>query len=83
MQSGIVEKFVRGGIHNVVPGNQGGRSGGVVHGSVPHAPGGAAPTIEVIREGDVVQAIDVTCTCGETFRLWCSYESDGPSSVEA
>ena len=83
MQSGIVEKFVRGGIHNVVPGTQGGRSGGAVHGSVPHAHGRAAPTIEVIREGDVVQAIDVTCTCGETFRLWCSYESEGPSAGEA
>ncbi len=83
MQGGIVENFVRGGIHNVVPGNHGGRSGGVVQGGGAHVHGGNAPTIEVIREGDVVQAIDVTCACGETFRLWCSYESEGPSSGEA
>ena len=83
MQGGIVENFVRGGIHNVVPGTQGGRSGGVANGGVPHAHGGTGPTIEVIREGDVVQAIDVTCACGETFRLWCSYESEGQSAGES
>lgn len=35
-----------------------------------------APRVELIREGDIVTAIDLTCTCGETIRLWCSYESE-------
>lgn len=79
MQGGIVEKFVRGGVHNVVPGNHVVRSGGVANGGGSPAHGHAAPTIELLREGDVVQAIDVTCSCGETIRLWCSYEPEGPS----
>jgi hypothetical protein len=33
-----------------------------------------APTIELVRDGDVVQAIDVTCTCGQKIRLRCVYE---------
>lgn len=38
-----------------------------------HAPG--SPTIELIRDGDLVKAIDVTCSCGEKLRIWCSYEN--------
>ncbi len=34
-----------------------------------------APQIEVIRDGDVIQAIDVTCTCGQKIRLRCVYEA--------
>lgn len=33
----------------------------------------AKPLIEVIRDGDIVQAIDVTCTCGKKIRLRCTY----------
>lgn len=32
------------------------------------------PKVEFIREGDIITAIDVTCSCGESIRLWCSYE---------
>ena len=33
-------------------------------------------SVELISEGDVVKAIDVTCSCGQKLRLWCSYESN-------
>jgi hypothetical protein len=40
----------------------------------PHDHGGAAePRVEVIRDGDVIQAIDVTCTCGKRIRIHCEY----------
>ncbi|GIW78408.1 MAG: hypothetical protein KatS3mg105_0215 [Gemmatales bacterium] len=32
------------------------------------------PTVELIREGTVVRAIEVTCTCGEKIRLDCQYQ---------
>jgi hypothetical protein len=43
----------------------------------PSAPA-CAPQVELVREGDVIQAIDVTCTCGEKIRLRCVY--DEPAS---
>jgi hypothetical protein len=39
----------------------------------PAAPA-CSPQIELIRDGDVIQAIDVTCTCGQKMRLRCVYE---------
>ena len=30
--------------------------------------------VELIREGDIVRAIDITCSCGERIRLRCDYE---------
>ncbi len=36
-------------------------------------PASGEPHIELIREGDVVQAIEVTCTCGRKIRLRCAY----------
>lgn len=33
-----------------------------------------APQIEVVRDGDVIQAIDVTCACGEKVRIVCRYD---------
>jgi hypothetical protein len=33
----------------------------------------AEPRVELIRDGDVIQAIDVTCTCGKRIRLRCIY----------
>jgi hypothetical protein len=38
------------------------------------APVVAAPTIELIRSGEVVQAIDIVCSCGQHIRLHCLYE---------
>ncbi len=36
-------------------------------------------TVEVIRLGDRVQAIDVVCACGERTRIRCVYE-ESPKS---
>ncbi len=82
MQGGIVDKFVRSGVHNVVPGNHVTRAVGAIKGNAFGAHEQAAPKIELIRDGDVVQAIDVTCSCGETIRLWCSYEPETASAGE-
>ncbi len=35
-----------------------------------------APQIEVIRHGQWVQALDITCTCGCQLRVLCEYGSD-------
>ena len=42
--------------------------------SIPGAAQSDSPDIRLVREGDVVQAIDVTCACGRSFRLVCQYE---------
>jgi hypothetical protein len=39
-----------------------------------------APQIEVVRDGDVIQAIDVTCACGAKIRLRCCYDDAGPGA---
>jgi hypothetical protein len=31
------------------------------------------PQISIIKEGDTVRAIEVTCSCGEKIRLECEY----------
>jgi hypothetical protein len=40
------------------------------------AAAGCEPRIEVVRDGDVIQAIDVTCACGRKMRLRCVYDGD-------
>jgi hypothetical protein len=35
----------------------------------------AEPTIVVHRENDMVRAVDITCVCGRTYRIWCDAES--------
>ncbi len=44
----------------------------------PHARA-CAPLVEVIRDGDVIQAIDVTCACGEKIRVRCDYAGTEPA----
>ena len=39
--------------------------------AVPSAGLPAEPKIDVIRQGDIVQAIDITCSCGRCIRLRC------------
>jgi hypothetical protein len=34
---------------------------------------GAAPQIEVVRQGDKIMRIIVTCTCGERTEIECLY----------
>lgn len=36
----------------------------------------AEPRIEIIRSGDVIQAIDIHCGCGQHIRLHCLYEAN-------
>ena len=33
----------------------------------------AEPRVELVRDGDVIRAIDVTCGCGRRIRLRCVY----------
>ena len=33
----------------------------------------AEPRIEIIRSGEVIQAIDIVCGCGQHIRLHCRY----------
>lgn len=33
-------------------------------------------TVELVKDGDVVRAIDVICACGQKTRVWCVYESE-------
>jgi hypothetical protein len=37
--------------------------------------GAGEPKIDLIRAGDKILAIDVTCTCGQRIRLRCDYTS--------
>jgi hypothetical protein len=32
------------------------------------------PRIELIREGDIIRAIEVICSCGERIKIRCDYE---------
>jgi hypothetical protein len=61
---------------SVVPGRkvlvEGGRAAVMI--VPPHQPGACAPQIEVVRDGDVIRAIDVTCACGEKIRVRCVYD---------
>lgn len=34
----------------------------------------AEPRVEIIRSGDIIQAIDIICGCGQHIRLHCHYQ---------
>lgn len=38
-----------------------------------HASAGAGPSVEVVKEGDKVVRLIVTCTCGERVEVECLY----------
>ncbi|HYV39002.1 MAG TPA: hypothetical protein VE988_25175 [Gemmataceae bacterium] len=38
------------------------------------SPPAGQPRVEMVREGDVLRAIDVVCGCGKRIRLRCVYE---------
>ena len=59
--------------HGVVPGPCV-RLGGTPARVGAPAPPPAEPRVEVIRSGDVVQAIDIVCVCGQHIRIHCLYE---------
>jgi hypothetical protein len=48
-------------------------SGEAVRVGAPAAAAPGEPTVRVVRDGDTVQALDVTCACGERIRIRCEY----------
>ena len=71
------KSLVRDVAHSaVVPASRVVRSAEIAH--VGGRPGThkEAVSIELLKEDDVVRAIDVVCECGHKIRLWCSYEID-------
>ena len=62
--------------HPIVPGSRVRRSDEMAKVGEPHSMGAGQPVIELVKEGDIVKAIDVTCSCGQKFRLWCAYEPE-------
>ncbi|MBI5757320.1 MAG: hypothetical protein HZA46_02235 [Planctomycetales bacterium] len=62
--------------HPVVSGSRVRRSDEMAKVGEPHALSAGQPIIELVKESEVVKAIDVTCSCGQKFRLWCDYESE-------
>jgi hypothetical protein len=84
MSNPNTKKFVRDIAHSVVvPGSRVYRSAEVAHVGVGPGHQHESPVIELVVEDDVVRAIDVTCACGQKMRLWCSYEADAESSIQA
>lgn len=58
--------------HAVMPANAVRLGGDARIGLAPHDAEGA-PTIDLIKEGDVVRAIEIVCACGKKIRLRCVY----------
>ncbi len=58
----------------VVPGTQVRVSNEHAQVRVPGSAPETAPRVEVVRDGEIVQALDVHCTCGRHVRLRCVYE---------
>lgn len=50
----------------VTPGSDGSAAGTVL-------PAGAAPHIDIVKQGDKIMRIVVTCTCGERTEIECLY----------
>lgn len=61
----------------VVPALQVRDSGERTRVTIPRHGHAEEPVIELVREGDVVRAIDITCSCGQRIRLLCDY---GPTA---
>lgn len=77
MSDSAPKSYVRDIAHAVVvPASRVVRSAEVAHvGGRPAVPK-ATTKIELVKENGVVRAIDVICECGQTIRLWCSYEEN-------
>jgi hypothetical protein len=67
---------VRGAaLRRIVPGQHVVVAGHNARIKIPAAPVPREPKLELVRDGDWVQAIDVTCSCGEKIRIVCEYET--------
>ena len=51
-------------------------SGDLARVGIPGHEPASEPRIEIIRSGEVIQAIDIYCGCGQHIRLHCHYHED-------
>jgi hypothetical protein len=58
----------------IVPGRQVRLSGQAARVGIPGPPAHGEPHIDLIRLGDIVQAIEITCGCGQRIRIQCEYK---------
>jgi hypothetical protein len=66
----------RGGVlRHIVPGQHVLVAGPNARVRIPAAPPAQEPKLELVREGEVVRALDVMCSCGEKIRIVCEYET--------
>jgi hypothetical protein len=64
----------RGGSGGLVPAARVTVTGEAVRVGPPRVSDGKPePTIQVVREGDVVRVIQIVCTCGERICVRCDY----------
>jgi hypothetical protein len=57
----------------LVPGRCVQAHGETVRVVVPGQGAAARPQVELIREGEVIRAIDIVCVCGQRIHLVCEY----------
>ena len=62
--------------HVVLPGNRVRQSDETTLVGVPRQADEHGTTVELVKDGNVVRAIDVICSCGQKTRVWCVYESE-------
>lgn len=62
--------------HVVLPGSRVRQSDETTLVGVPRPVETHGATVELVKDGDVVRAIDLTCSCGQKTRVWCVYESE-------
>lgn len=75
MSDRITRAFVRDIVQSaVVPGNRVVRSTELAHVGGRHASHNETASIELVKEDGIVRAFDVTCSCGQKMRIWCSYD---------
>jgi hypothetical protein len=59
--------------HAIVPGQCVRITGETTRVRIPGQCTSPEPRVELIRNGELVEAIDVTCACGQRMRLRCVY----------
>lgn len=70
-----LEKILEEG-QAVIPGRFIGECQGAEFVGVPSDEHSDETSIELVRHGDVIQAIDVTCECGRKIRIRCVYQDE-------
>ncbi len=58
----------------IIPGQRVVFSGEAARIQIPAEATSKEPHIELVRENDMIRAVDVTCSCGQRIRLVCDYE---------